>query len=91
MHVSGDNLEAVKFLIEYHSDIDAKDGFGNTPLWRCVINKKPNIEIVHILLKHGADPALIRAASFASKTICAIPAISSSGSPIANVRVRSEK
>jgi ankyrin repeat protein len=52
------NLEAVKILIENQADIDAQDKFGNTPLWRCSMNKEPNIGIVHILLKHGANPDL---------------------------------
>ena len=48
--------ELVNKLLEYDVNIDAVDSYGNTPLWRCVMNKTPNINIVRALLKKGANP-----------------------------------
>lgn len=50
------NLEAVKSLLENNAEIEAKDIFGNTPLWRCVMNNNSNPEIIQLLLKKGASP-----------------------------------
>ena len=43
--------EIVQLLIDYKADLNAKDSFGNSPLWRAG-NKK---EIGLLLVKHGAD------------------------------------
>ncbi len=50
------NLEAVKILLENNAAIEAKDIFGNTPLWRCVMNIDPNLDMVKLLLNNGANP-----------------------------------
>lgn len=46
----------VKAIIEGGAQIDPLDVYGNTPLWRCVMNSSPNETVVKLLLEHGADP-----------------------------------
>lgn len=45
------HTEVVQLLIDYKADINAKDSYGNSPLWRAG-NKE---EIGLLLVKHGAD------------------------------------
>jgi len=47
--------EIVDILIASGAEIDAQDKFGNTPLWRAIMNGRGNPETVRILLNHGAD------------------------------------
>jgi ankyrin repeat protein len=47
--------EIVEALIDVGAEVDPADSFGNTPLWRCVMNRSPNVAIVKQLLAHGAD------------------------------------
>ncbi len=46
----------VRVLLDTGANVDAQDSFGNTPLWRCVMNSAPDFEIVKRLLARGADP-----------------------------------
>jgi len=48
--------EIVSVLLAGGAEPDPVDAFGNTPLWRCVMNASPNLEIVKMLLDSGADP-----------------------------------
>lgn len=48
--------EVVRVLLEGGAVVDARDAFGNTPLWRCVMNPQPKLTLVRLLLRHGADP-----------------------------------
>lgn len=48
--------QIVSKLLEYDIGIDVVDSQGNTPLWRCVMNKTPNINIINSLLNKGANP-----------------------------------
>ncbi|MDB6031153.1 MAG: Pfs, and Ankyrin domain protein [Verrucomicrobiales bacterium] len=45
----------VKALLDLGSVVDAEDSFGNTPLWRCVMEAKPRPEILKMLLENGAN------------------------------------
>lgn len=49
-------FEMVDMLLSNGAIVDAKDIFGNTPLWRCVMNGKPQGKIVLRLLQAGANP-----------------------------------
>jgi ankyrin repeat protein len=49
-------VEMVETLIQRGAQIDPKDSFGNTPLWRCVMNTSPNLRIVQTLVRAGANP-----------------------------------
>ncbi len=48
--------EIVKTLLEAGANVNAVDSFGNTPLWRCIFNKKVDSVLVKILLEKGAEP-----------------------------------
>jgi uncharacterized protein len=49
--------EIVEILVQGGARIDPADIFGNTPLWRCVMNATPDIRIVEYLIRMGADPS----------------------------------
>jgi hypothetical protein len=54
-------VRIVEILLQAGATVDAKDMFGNTPLWRCIANgdrkqKQKMFEIARLLLKAGADP-----------------------------------
>ena len=48
-------VDIVEVLLRHGADVDCVDSFGNTPLWRCVMNATPNIAIIKALLANGAD------------------------------------
>ena len=49
-------LPIVQTLLDAGSVVDAEDSFGNTPLWRCVMEAKPDLELVRLLIGKGANP-----------------------------------
>jgi ankyrin repeat protein len=49
-------LSIVEALVTAGAQVDAEDSFGNTPLWRAVMEKNVLPEIITFLLKHGASP-----------------------------------
>lgn len=52
-----DNKEPlVRVLLERGAPVDAVDTFGNTPLWRCVMDSSTRVEVVELLVANGADP-----------------------------------
>lgn len=53
---SGQKLEVVTKLLDLGAIVDTEDIFGNTPLWRCVLNSKINLDVVKLLLEKGANP-----------------------------------
>ena len=50
------NEAIVRSLLEAGATVDPVDVFGNTPLWRSVMNSTPSLAAIKELLKHGADP-----------------------------------
>lgn len=46
----------VRILLEEGATVDPVDVFGNTPLWRGVMNFTSNIDMIKELVAHGADP-----------------------------------
>lgn len=50
--------DLVAALIAAGAQVDCLDIFGNTPLWRAVMNQDPNKEVILALLAAGADPLL---------------------------------
>ncbi len=48
--------EIVRALLDGGAQVDASDSFGNTPLWRCVMNMSPNVSIIEQLVARGANP-----------------------------------
>lgn len=46
----------VRLLLEAGATVDCVDVFGNTPLWRCVMNSSQDLTTVKELLKFGANP-----------------------------------
>jgi ankyrin repeat protein len=48
--------EIVEELLKNGAMVNKEDVFGNTPLWRVVTSKSPNLEIVKYLLEKGALP-----------------------------------
>ncbi len=47
--------EIAGLLLAYGAEVDPLDAFGNTPLWRCVMAKQPDLELVQLLLNAGAN------------------------------------
>ena len=43
-------------LLEAGVPVDARDGYGNTPLWRAAFGNNAVPELVRMLLDAGADP-----------------------------------
>jgi len=50
------NEEIVSILLEAGATVDPVDVFGNTPLWRSVMNSNSSLATIKELVKHGADP-----------------------------------
>jgi ankyrin repeat protein len=50
------NVEAVRELLRAGALPESRDVFGNTPLFRAVMNRLPSHELVKMLLNAGADP-----------------------------------
>lgn len=50
------NEAIVRSLLEAGATVDPADMFGNTPLWRSVMNSTSNLAAMKELVKHGADP-----------------------------------
>jgi ankyrin repeat protein len=46
----------IRSLLESGATVDPVDVFGNTPLWRSVMNSTSNLAAVKELVKYGADP-----------------------------------
>jgi ankyrin repeat protein len=49
------NTPVVRLLLDAGAAVDPDDAFGNTPLWRSVMQADLNLETVRELLRHGAD------------------------------------
>jgi ankyrin repeat protein len=43
-------LPVVQALLDAGSVVDAEDSFGNTALWRCVMQANPNSELARLLI-----------------------------------------
>jgi ankyrin repeat protein len=50
------NEPLVRILLNAAAAVDPVDVFGNTPLWRSVMNSTSSLSAMAELLKHGADP-----------------------------------
>ncbi|SRR5260370_33250700 len=48
--------EVVRALLDAGANIDPVDVFGNTPLWRAVMNASSNLSVIQELIKRGAKP-----------------------------------
>ncbi|MFE2124254.1 ankyrin repeat domain-containing protein [Rhodococcus aetherivorans] len=52
------NEAQVRLLLKAGADVDPVDVFGNTPLWRSVMNSRSDLAAMKLLIEHGADPHL---------------------------------
>ena len=51
------HLEAARVLVAAGAPVDARDSYGNTPLWRAVFAfQGGDPELIRLLLDAGADP-----------------------------------
>jgi ankyrin repeat protein len=50
------NAAIVRCLLENGAAVDPLDVFGNTPLWRGVMNATSSLDAIKELFAHGADP-----------------------------------
>ena len=49
-------ISIVEKLIEARIDLEIKDNYGNTALWKAVFNSRGNYEVVDLLLENLANP-----------------------------------
>jgi ankyrin repeat protein len=47
--------DVVRLLLENDAEVDPRDSFGNTPLWRAIMSPKRSNDVIQLLLSHGAD------------------------------------
>lgn len=52
------NYDAATELLEAGAHVDPQDKWGNTPLNRAVFGKDGTVQLVELLVDHGADPAI---------------------------------
>jgi ankyrin repeat protein len=52
----GQKVEVVRLLLRAGAAVDPVDVFGNTPLWRCIMNR-PIESVVSTLVAAGANPS----------------------------------
>jgi len=50
------NKAIVRLLLEAGAKVDPVDAFGNTPLWRSVMNSNSSLAAIKELVERGADP-----------------------------------
>jgi uncharacterized protein len=50
------NEKIVQILLEAGAYVNPIDIFGNTPLWRSVMNSTSNLTVMQELIKYGANP-----------------------------------
>jgi ankyrin repeat protein len=57
LHYAAQNylLDIALVLLEHKASVDAKDTYGNTPLFRAVFNSKGRGDMIQLLLIFGAD------------------------------------
>ncbi|MHA4895358.1 ankyrin repeat domain-containing protein [Pedobacter sp. PWIIR3] len=48
--------EVVKVLVHAGADLEVKDEYGNTPLWRATFSSDGRGEVIKLLLSKGANP-----------------------------------
>lgn len=54
--VDADDVAAVEALVDHGADLEARDRWGNTALWRAVYQLPDGQRMVTTLLDRGADP-----------------------------------
>lgn len=52
------NYDSAKALLEAGAHVDTQDKWGNTPLWRAVFGKDGTVQLIELLIEHGADPTI---------------------------------
>lgn len=55
--VQEQHVESITYLLLHKIEIDTQDKYGNSALWRAVLNDV-SIEIIAILINNGANPNL---------------------------------
>jgi ankyrin repeat protein len=52
------NFDAANVLLQAGAHVDPQDKWGNTPLGRAVFGKDGTVDLVQLLVDHGADPTI---------------------------------
>ena len=48
--------DVVQLLLDHGAEVDPRDVFGDTPLWRAVSTFQEDAQVIRLLLAGGADP-----------------------------------
>lgn len=52
------SLDSARILLAAGADVNPQDQWGNAPLWYAVFSNDSTVEMVRLLVDHGADPAI---------------------------------
>jgi ankyrin repeat protein len=61
--------EVTETLLRAGAEVDARDAYGNTPLWRAVFTSRGQVQVVGHLLAAGADPDLANTAGVSPRQL----------------------
>lgn len=61
--------DIAKLLLEHGADVDPKDNYGNTPLFKAVFFSEGKTDMIELLLKAGADPNIKNNAGVSPKEL----------------------
>jgi ankyrin repeat protein len=58
LHYAAQNylVEIANLLIDDGADIESKDDYGNTPLWRATFSSQGKGDMIKLLISNGANP-----------------------------------
>lgn len=62
-------LEMASMLLDLKVDIEAEDDYGNTALMEAVFESNEDLEMIRLLIAHGADPSHVNHAGVSPESL----------------------